>query len=84
MGSKGAYWDNGQEELFIPAYKVAAVDTVAAGDAFNGAMAAGLADGLSMREALRWGMAGGAISTTRSGAQPSLANREELLALINA
>ncbi len=84
MGSKGAYWDNGQEELFIPAYKVAAVDTVAAGDAFNGAMAAGLAEGLSMREALRWGMAGGAISTTRSGAQPSLANREELLALINA
>ena len=84
MGSKGAYWDSGQEAVFIPAFKVDAVDTVAAGDAFNGAMAAGLAEGLQMQEALKWGMAGGAISTTRSGAQPSLANRNELLALLGA
>lgn len=84
MGSKGAYWDDGQKAVFIPAFKVDAVDTVAAGDAFNGAMAAGLSEGLDMQEALRWGMAGGAISTTRSGAQPSLANRKELLALLNA
>lgn len=84
MGSKGAYWDDGRQKAFIPAYKVKAVDTVAAGDAFNGALAAGLAVGLSMEEALRWGMAGGALSTTRSGAQPSLANREELLSLLNA
>jgi ribokinase len=82
MGSKGAYWHNGQQEMFMPAFKVDAIDTVAAGDAFNGAMAAGLAEGLAMQEALRWGMAGGAISTTRSGAQPSLANREELLKLL--
>ncbi|MDX9863306.1 MAG: ribokinase [Anaerolineaceae bacterium] len=84
MGSKGAYWDAGEQAVFLPAFKVEAVDTVAAGDAFNGAMAAGLAEGLSMQEALRWGMAGGAISTTRSGAQPSLANRDELLALLNS
>jgi ribokinase len=84
MGSKGAYWDDGQKAVFIPAFKVDAVDTVAAGDAFNGAMAAGLSEGLDMQEALRWGMAGGAISATRSGAQPSLANRKELLALLNA
>jgi ribokinase len=82
MGSKGAYWHNGQQEVFLNAFKVNAVDTVAAGDAFNGAMAAGLAEGLSMQESLKWGMAGGAISTTRRGAQPSLANREELLALL--
>jgi ribokinase len=84
MGGKGAYCDDGQQAVFLPAYQVDAVDTVAAGDAFNGALAAGLAEGLPMQEALRWGMAGGAISTTRSGAQPSLANREELLTLLNA
>ncbi|MCD4671866.1 MAG: ribokinase [Anaerolineaceae bacterium] len=82
MGSKGAYWHDGQQAVFLPAFKVDAVDTVAAGDAFNGALAAGLSEGLPMQEALRWGMAGGAISTTRIGAQPSLANREELLALL--
>lgn len=84
MGGKGAYWHDGQNGTFLPAYQVDAVDTVAAGDAFNGAMAAGLAEGLSMEDALRWGMAGGAISTTRSGAQPSLATREELLAFMNS
>ena len=83
MGSKGAFWDDGQQTMFLPAYQVDAVDTVAAGDAFNGALAAGLAEGMPMQEALRWGMAGGAISATRSGAQPSLANREELLALLH-
>lgn len=82
MGGKGAYWHDGQNGQFIKAHIVNAVDTVAAGDAFNGAMAAGLAEGLPMKEALRWGMAGGAISTTRSGAQPSLANRDELLAML--
>jgi ribokinase len=82
MGGRGAYWHDGQQAAFLPAYKVNAVDTVAAGDAFNGALAAALAEGLPVQEALRWGMAGGAISTTRIGAQPSLASREELLALL--
>ena len=82
MGGRGAYWHDGQQGVFLPVFKVNPVDTVAAGDAFNGALAAGLAEGLPMQEALRWGMAGGAISTTRIGAQPSLANREELLSLL--
>lgn len=82
MGSQGAYWHDGQKGVFLPPYAVKAVDTVAAGDAFNGALAAALSEGLSMREALHWGMAAGALSTTRPGAQPSLANREEVQNLL--
>lgn len=82
LGAKGAYWYDGQKGHLLSPFKVDAVDTVAAGDAFNGGLAAGLSEGLAMREALQWAMAAGAISTTRKGAQPSMASREEILALI--
>jgi ribokinase len=87
MGGQGALWStqygsDGHAQQFLPAYQVTSVDTVAAGDAFNGALAAGLSQGLPMSEALRWGMAGGAISTTRPGAQPSMASRQELLEML--
>jgi ribokinase len=82
MGARGAYWTDGQQSQFFPAYKVTAVDTTAAGDAFNGALAAGLDEGLAMPEALLRAMAAGALSTTRPGAQPSMAGREELMEMI--
>jgi len=75
MGAKGAYWANGRAGRFFPAYQVEAVDTVAAGDAFNGGLAVALAEGLSMPEAVHWGMAAGALSTTKPGAQPSMPDR---------
>lgn len=82
MGSKGAFWSNGKQECFLKAYTVQAVDTVAAGDAFNGALAAALSEGKPVREALTWAMAAGALSTTRYGAQPSMPEREELMIFI--
>lgn len=82
MGSKGALWSDGERQRFLPAYLVQAVDTVAAGDAFNGALAAALSEGKPVMEALTWAMAAGALSTTRYGAQPSMPQRKELLAFI--
>jgi len=82
MGSKGAYWSNGDSEELFPAYRVNAVDTVAAGDAFNGGLAASLALGLPVRDAVSWGMAAGALSTTRQGAQPSMPDRQAVRKLL--
>jgi hypothetical protein len=62
---------------------VEAVDTVAAGDAFNSALAVALAEGLAFPDALRWGLAAGALAVTGHGAQPSLPRRAEVMALLN-
>lgn len=82
-GEHGAYLlDETGTGSFVDAYKVAAVDAVAAGDAVNGAVAAALDAGHSLVEAVRWGMAAGALTTTRHGAQPSLPRRDELEGLL--
>ena len=54
------------------------LDTTAAGDAFNGALAYALASGDSMQEGIRFAMKVAAFSVTRLGAQPSLPTQEEL------
>ena len=82
MGSKGSYYYNGSVEIKNPAFKVDAVDTVAAGDAFNGGFAAAFSEGKSTEEILRWANACGALSTTKLGAQPSMPSREELISFL--
>jgi ribokinase len=82
LGSRGAYFATEDEEGHIPAFPVKAVDSVAAGDAFNGALAAALLEGRPTREALRWAAAGGALAVTRAGAMPSMPSRAELEALL--
>ena len=78
MGSIGAYlYENGVGEI-IPARKVAAVDTTAAGDVYNGALCAALAEGQTLRESLVFATKASAISVTRAGAQPSVPTREEV------
>ena len=78
MGSQGALLDDGGHFEMIEARKVAAVDTTAAGDVYNGALCAALAEGLSLVEALRFATKASAISVTRMGAQPSIPSREEV------
>ncbi|MHA7175728.1 ribokinase [Arthrobacter sp. Sr24] len=59
-------------------FKVTAVDTTAAGDAFSGTLGSALAQGLSWEDALRRAMAGGALAVTVAGASPSLPQRESV------
>jgi ribokinase len=84
MGSSGAMWNTGDTIQHLPAYLVKAIDTVAAGDACNGGLAAGLSAGLSLPEALQWGMAAGALATTKLGAQDAMPDRIALLELISS
>ncbi len=82
MSSKGSYYYDGAIEIIFPAYKVDPVDTVAAGDAFNGGFAAAFSERKSIKEILQWANACGALSTTKLGAQPSMPSREELISFL--
>jgi ribokinase len=66
----------------IPAFRVDAVDTTAAGDVFNGALAVALAEEVPLPGALRFAQAAAAISVTRPGAQPSAPTRAEIDAFL--
>jgi len=78
MGAKGAYVYDGSNGVMVPAVKVEAVDTTAAGDVFNGALAVALADEATLEEAVRFAVKAAAISVTRLGAQASAPYRKEL------
>lgn len=84
LGKKGALLVREKDSIHYDSFEVRAVDTVAAGDAFNASLAAGLSNGLPLERAILWGIAGGAISVTRPGAQPSMATKTELLALLDS
>jgi ribokinase len=78
LGADGALlWIDGQAER-LPAMRVEPVDTTGAGDALNGILAAELAAGADLREALRWAMVGAALKTTMAGAQAGLPSREAI------
>lgn len=83
-GAAGAVWARGEAVLHVPAPATAVVDSTGAGDAFIGAFAAALAAGLEEHEALRRGVAAGALACRRAGAVPSLPRLEEIEALLAA
>lgn len=68
--------------LMIPARKVTVADTTAAGDAFNGAFAVGLSEGMTPQDAARFAVVAAGISVTRQGAQPAMARRAEIDAVM--
>ncbi len=82
MGEQGVYLAGKEGDQLYPAIPVTAVDTVAAGDAFNGARAVALNEERPVDQAVQWGVAGGAWAVTRPGAQEAMPFREELQKLL--
>ena len=78
LGEKGSVWVNREVTRVFPAFPVTPVDSTAAGDAFNGALACALAEGREMDDAIRFANAAGALTVTRRGAQSALPTREEI------
>lgn len=72
MGAEGAFFKNKDFEMLIPASKVNAVDTTAAGDVFNGVLAAGITSGKDWEAAISTACKAASISVTRMGAQASM------------
>ncbi|MEA4884141.1 MAG: ribokinase [Clostridia bacterium] len=82
MGGLGVLVVDANGAQHVPGFKVDVVDTTGAGDAFNGALAAALAEGLGMRDAARWACAAAAISVTRIGTSVATAHRDEVEAFL--
>ena len=78
LGSRGVYvYSNGKSEI-VPAYKVNAIDTTGAGDAFNGGLLTALAEGKTLGEAARFANAVAALSVQRIGPPPAMPTRDEV------
>ncbi|WP_321995510.1 ribokinase [Draconibacterium orientale] len=78
MGSAGAFVLSSDYTGIVEAPKVTAVDTTAAGDTFNGALAVFLSEGMKMQEAVRLACVAASVSVTRNGAQASVPFRDEI------
>ncbi|MGI6113772.1 MAG: ribokinase [Mahellales bacterium] len=78
MGSQGVVYNNADEIIYKPAHKVKVVDTTAAGDSFNGALAVALSQGKSVDKAIDFANIVGALTVTKKGAQPSLPTIEDV------
>jgi len=79
MGSSGAYISTGAVSKMVPVVPTKAIDTTAAGDVFNGALAVALSEGKELEEAVIFANKASAISVTRMGAQASAPYRNEIL-----
>ncbi|UVO26784.1 ribokinase [Bradyrhizobium arachidis] len=82
LGKRGVLALAGSEEMIVPGRAVQAVDTTGAGDCFVGALASQLADGVALREALRFANVAASICVQRMGAGPSMPTAEEVAAVM--
>ncbi|MEQ1975054.1 ribokinase [Xenorhabdus sp. SGI240] len=84
LGSRGVWLsEKGKEGKIVPGFKVKAIDTIAAGDTFNGALVTGLLEENTMLSAIRFAHAAAAIAVTRQGAQPAVPWRNEIDAFLS-
>jgi ribokinase len=82
LGARGVFFRFGGMEGFVPAFAVKSIDSVAAGDVFNGGLAVALARGDAPAAAVRFAAACGALATTRRGAATAAPALSEVLALL--
>ena len=83
LGAQGALYHDGTRTVLVPAFAAGpVVETTGAGDAFNGGLAAALAEGQEIVAAVRFGCATAGISVTRPGTAPSMPDRAEIVALL--
>lgn len=82
LGKQGCFFASDDHEIFSAGFLVEAIDTTAAGDVFNGALAVGLAEGMALEQALTFANAAAAVSVTRLGAQPAVPSRAEVDAMV--
>lgn len=82
LGSQGAFCSTANQDFWLKPIPTKVVDTVAAGDAFNGGLATALALGKSLKDAVRWGIVAGTLAVTKQGAQSSLPSKESFLQLL--
>lgn len=78
LGSRGVWASQQGKGQRVPGFKVQAVDTIAAGDTFNGALMTALLEDNALPQAIRFAHAAAAIAVTRKGAQPSVPWRNEI------
>lgn len=78
LGARGAWVATTEIRQHVPGFKVKAIDTTAAGDIFNGALAVALAEGKPLLQAVRFGNAAAALSVTKKGAQMSAPKRADI------
>ena len=78
LGDKGAYLSNKDIECYIEALKVKVIDTTGAGDAYNGGLAAALAEGKDIIEAAKFANVVGALSVTKIGTAPAMPYRDDI------
>ena len=78
MGSKGSLICGGGPEVFVPARKVKAVDTTAAGDTFCGALCVALSEGKALEDAAAFATAASALTVQKMGAQDSIPFRKDI------
>lgn len=84
MGARGAFVVAADGARLVPGFKVKTLDTTAAGDVFNAALATALAEGKLLQDAVIFANAAAALSVTRAGAQPSAPRRAEVERLLKS
>ena len=84
LGEKGLFYSNGKDEIYMEATKIdKVIDTIGAGDAFNGGFAFALSQNKSINEALKFANVVGGLSTTKQGAGTAMPTLSEVQKLLN-